>query len=130
MRLFYVWNSKNDDHADIPSPELNPESGTPPEFADDIQPGQAVWANYATSYGVTDNLRLGINGYYLEQISNHQIDGHDIPNSRERLLAVGPGMMYIAKSKKNLYWFNVYNEVLSKNRAKGQMFLLRWLHVF
>jgi hypothetical protein len=130
MRLFYLWNSKNDDPAKITSPEWDPKSGTPPKFADSTQQGQAVWANFASSYGITDNFRLGINGYYLEQISNHKIDGHDIPNSRERVLAVGPGMMYISKNKKNLYWVNFYDEVLTKNRSQGVSGILRWLHVF
>ena len=130
MRLFYLWNSKNNDPAEIPSPEWDPRSGTPPKFADSTQQGQAIWANYAASYGITDNFRLGINGYYLEQITNHKIDGHDIPNSRERVLAIGPGMMYITKNKKDLFWFNVYDEVLTKNRSEGVAANLRWLHVF
>lgn len=129
-RLFYKWTSKNNDPYDIPSPEWDPKSGTPPTFADSIQEGQAFWVNYATSYGITDNFRLGINGYYLEQLTNHKIDGHDIPHSKERVFAIGPGAMYISKKKKDLVWLNFYDEVVTKNRSDGIAINLRWLHVF
>lgn len=130
MRLFYLWNARNNDPADMPSPAWDPSNGTPPRFADHTQQGQAVWTNFASSYGITDGFRLGVNGYYLEQISNHKIDDHDIPNSRERVLAIGPGMMYITKNKRDLFWVNFYDEVFTKNRSQGVLGILRWLHVF
>lgn len=130
MRLFYKWTSKNNDPSQMVSPEWNPKSGTPPKFADDVQEGQAVWTNFASSYGITNNFRLGINGYYLKQITNHKIDGHSIPDSKEEVFAIGPGAMYIADNKKDIYWFNMYAEVYSENRAKGMSVVVRWLHVF
>jgi len=129
MRLS-INDIKNDDPAEIPSPEWDPKSGTPPKFADSIQEGQAFWMNFASSYGITDNFWAGINGYYLEQITNHKIDGHDIPDSKERVLAIGPGIFYITDEKKDLFWLNFYDEVLTKNRPDGVALNVRWLHVF
>jgi anthranilate 1,2-dioxygenase (deaminating, decarboxylating) large subunit len=129
-RIFYKWTSKNDDPPKIPSLDWDPKSGTPPKFADSIQEGQAVWANFASSYGITDNIRLGVNGYYLIQVSDHKIDGHSIPHSREKVLAIGPGLMYITDKKKDLFWLNVYDEVMTRNRPDGTAVNLRWLHVF
>jgi hypothetical protein len=130
MRLFYKWTSKNDDPPEIPSLKWDPKSGIPLQFADSIQEGQAFWMNFASSYGITKSFRAGINGYYLEQITNHKIDGHDIPDSKERVLALGPGVMYISDEKKDLFWVNFYDEVLTKNRPDGVALNVRWLHVF
>jgi hypothetical protein len=59
-----------------------------------------------------------------------EIDGHDIPDSKERVLALGPGVMYISDEKKDLFWVNFYDEVLTKNRPDGVALNVRWLHVF
>lgn len=130
-RIFYKWTSKNNDPSTMPSPEWDPTSGEPVKFADDIQEGQAIWVNYAASYGVTDNLRLGINGYFLQMITDHKIDGHKIPDSKEKVFAIGPGAMYITEDKKNLYYLNIYHEAYVENRPKNDIALiLRWIHVF
>lgn len=130
-RIFYKWTSKNNDPSPMPPPERNPTSKEPIKFADDIQEGQAVWANYAASYGVTDNLRLGINGYFLQMITDHKIDGHKIPDSKEKVFAIGPGAMYITENKKNLYYLNIYHEAYVENRTKNDIaMILRWLYVF
>jgi len=112
------------------SPKWDPNSGTPPQYADSTQEGQAVWANYATSYEVTKNLRLGVNGYFLQQITDHKADGIKLQGSKEKVVAIGPGVMFISNNKKELLFYNFYNEVYSENRSKGFSMVLRWLHVF
>jgi hypothetical protein len=129
-RLFYKWTAKNDDPTPTISPKWDPKSGTPPEYADNTQEGQAVWANYATSYEITKNFRLGVNGYYLQQLTDHKADGKKIQGSKEKVLAIGPGVMFISNNKKELLFYNFYNEVYSENRSKGFSMVLRWLHVF
>jgi hypothetical protein len=129
-RIFYKWTAKNNDPPKTPSPKWNPKSGLPPQYADDTQEGQAVWVNYAASHEITRNLRLGINGYYLQQITAHEIDGHEVPNSREKVLAIGPGGMFISNNKKEICYLNFYEEVYSENRGRGLAVVLRWLHVF
>jgi len=132
VRLFYKWTSTNDDPPPIPSPEWDREKDPQnPIFADDIQEGEAVWANYAVSYGVTDRLRLGVNGYGLQMISNHKIDGHEIPDSKEKVFAIGPGAMYISRDRKDIWYLNGYHEAYVENRAKNDLvFVWRWVHAF
>ncbi|HGY3567414.1 TPA: transporter, partial [Pseudomonas aeruginosa] len=59
-RLHYAWISRNDD----PSPRLG---------ANDVQPGQALHANFSISYALDPHWRIGLAGYQLKQISADRI---------------------------------------------------------
>jgi len=65
-----LWNDENDD----------PGSGF-----NTLQAGQAVHLNYATEYEVLPkHLRLGINGYYLKQVTDTKINGSNVSGRREQ----------------------------------------------
>jgi hypothetical protein len=78
-RLHYLWNSTNND----------PFVGF---GIRNMQPGQAFHVNYATSYELWKNVRLGFNGYWLQQLTDHQIDGSNVRDSKERTIGLGPGI--------------------------------------
>ena len=78
-RLHYLWNSTNND----PFVGFGIRS---------MQPGQAFFVNYATSYELWKNVRLGFNGYWLQQLTDHQINGSNVRNSKERTVGLGPGI--------------------------------------
>jgi hypothetical protein len=79
LRLHYLWSEENNN--------ANP-------LGQDIQAGQAIHLNYAAAYAVTDSLRLGVSGYYLEQLEEDEYDGHSIDNTEEKVFAVGPGLVW------------------------------------
>jgi hypothetical protein len=114
-RLYYLWNSKNDD----PFYRLG---------ADDAQPGQAFHLNYAASYEIWENLRIGLAGYLLYQFTDDKLDGNDIDKSRERVASLGPGARYKIAS-----WtmtFNSYFETAAENRPEGVKLVFRVSKVF
>jgi len=115
FRLHYLWNSKNDD--------ANPALG-----ADDIQPGSAFHMNYAASYRATENLRLGVAGYYLKQLSDDQIDGVSQAMSKEEVFAIGPGLQY--KTKGGVFNLNSYFESGAENRPEGYRLVARYSWIF
>lgn len=116
-RIHYLYNFKNDD----------------PSYAfgnvDDIQAGQAIHANFATDYAVSPQLRLGINGYWLKQITDTKVDGEDVKGRREQIWAIGPGAMY-SFSKNNHVVANAYFEQDAKNRPEGTRLQVRYIHHF
>ena len=114
-RIHYLYNFKNDD----------------PTYpgANDTQAGQAVHANFATSYGVLPNLRLGINGYYLKQFTDLEVDGNSIKDTREQVFGIGPGLLWTI-SKDAFLFFNVYFETLAENRPEGERYNLRFVYHF
>ncbi len=123
-RIHYLWNAKNDD----PGREVPPVS---PYFgADDIQAGQAIHFNAATAYEIIPKtLRLGVNSYFLQQITDSEADGRDVDNSKERVFGIGPGALWHISPDSHLF-FNAYIETAAENRPEGERFQLRWVYHF
>ncbi|MBT8334575.1 MAG: transporter, partial [Deltaproteobacteria bacterium] len=114
-RVHYLWNAENSD----------PFGGANKKTA-----GQAIHLNFATSYAVIANtFRLGINGYYLKQITDSEVDGVDMNNSKEEVLAIGPGALW-SFSQNNHLFFNAYFETGVENRSEGQRYNVRFVHHF
>ncbi len=108
-RLHYLWNSKNPDT--------------------DVQPGTAFHANFATSYDVIERtFRLGINGYYLKQLTDTEVDGNAI-DDKEQVLGIGPGALISFGPNHHLF-LNAYWETSAENRPEGQRFYARYVHHF
>lgn len=113
-RLHYLWNGKNDD--------FSPGSV-------DLEPGRAVHANFAAAYEVLPKqLRLGVNGYWFDQISKTKVNGTDAKDD-EKVFAVGPGMVWHFSQDSHLF-FNTYFESGAENRPEGDRYNLRFVHHF
>ena len=115
-RLHYLWNDKNDD----------PNN---PFAQDDTQAGQAVHANFATDYEVIPKqLRIGVNGYWLDQITDSEWDGKDV-DGQEKVFAIGPGLVWHLNQDQHLF-FNAYKETSAEYRPEGERVTLRYVHHF
>jgi hypothetical protein len=109
-RVHYLWNSANND----------PFAGF---GIRNMQPGQAFHLNYATSYGVRKNVRLGFNGYWLQQTTDHRINDIPVSDSKERTVGLGPGVQLGGQG----IWvrLNGYMEADVRNRPSGVKVTLR-----
>jgi Putative MetA-pathway of phenol degradation len=63
------------------------------------------------------NVRVGFNGYWLQLLTDHEINGQDVPNSKERTAGLGPGIQVGG----NGLWLRVnsYIETDVRNRPAG-----------
>lgn len=109
-RLHYLWNAKN--------------SNT------HIQAGDAFHINFASEYEIIDKtFYLGLNGYFLQQVRNSKFKGHSIPNSKERVFAIGPGLLYQPQKETGIF-LNIYFESFVRNRPKGGKGIFRVVQYF
>lgn len=89
--------------------------------------GDAVHANFAVEYQCLERLFLGINGYFLHQLKNNRLFGIEIPDSKERVIAIGPGFLYALKRRLSAVLIgNLYAEFNVHNRPQGIKFILRY----
>ncbi len=121
-RIHYLWNGKNDD----PNPQLaNYINGN----LVSSRAGQAFHMNFATEYAVTKELKLGLNGYYLQQTTDTEVNDIAVAGRKERVVAFGPGLVY-SWGPDNNFMFNAYKEFAAENRPEGERFIMRYIHHF
>jgi hypothetical protein len=109
-RVHYLWNSINND----------PPTSTD---AQSTQAGQAIHFNATAAYNLYKGLWIGPNGYYLKQITDGKLNGVALPNSPERVGAIGPGMVW--NRGRWFFYANGYQEFGAQNRATGHKLVLR-----
>lgn len=127
-RLHYLWNGTNDDPSRRSRVAI--QMWDPTLAVSEIQPGQALHLNFATAYEVIPGqLRLGINGYYLNQFTDTEVDGHDLSGRKERIFGIGPGAVWHVTPETHLF-ANLYFESGAKNRPEGNRLNLRFVHHF
>jgi hypothetical protein len=117
-RFHYLWNGKNDE----PNVALGPNAVS-------SRAGQAFHMNFATEYAVTKQLRIGINGYYLQQTTDTEVNDIAVAGRKERVVAIGPGFTYSWGPDQN-FFFNAYKEFDAENRPEGERFVVRYVHHF
>jgi len=116
-RIHYLLNSKNDD----------PFVGS---GVNGIKPGQAVHYNYALAYEVLPKqLRIGLNGYGLYQLTATRYDNMKSNGTKERVVAAGPGLVWHVSPDIHLF-ANAYFEYRVRNRPQGDRYNLRFVYHF
>lgn len=94
----------------------------------DYRSGQIFHFDYSVSYLLTDNLRLGLNGYYLKQTTDDkqygrtvQFAGQDVDDGvRGQVFAIGPALhlTFLKYASAEIRWAKEYDV---ENRPEGEM---------
>jgi anthranilate 1,2-dioxygenase (deaminating, decarboxylating) large subunit len=115
FRLHYLWNAKN----------MEPNVSFGPNVHS-TQAGQAFFADFALGFAFTQNFTAGVNSYYFNQFTDTKANGVSIPNRREKVWAIGPGME-CTLSKNTFLFFNLYFEQDARNRPQGTNAMVRFV---
>ncbi|AJQ89029.1 SphA family protein [Xanthomonas oryzae pv. oryzicola] len=91
------------------------------------QAGDALWVNFASSVKVTEQLRLGVNGFYLQQLKDNRTNGERVADSKRRQFYAGPGLSW-GFNEKNLLNVNVYLPIDVENSVAGNTYNLMFVH--
>jgi anthranilate 1,2-dioxygenase (deaminating, decarboxylating) large subunit len=119
-RLHYLWNGENDEFS---------FGGKMPSDVD-LEPGDAVHANFTAAYEVLPKqLRLGVNGYWFDQISDTKVDGKKDKSLEEKVFAIGPGAVWHFSQDTHLF-LNAYFETDAESRPEGERYNMRFVHHF
>ena len=124
-KFMYDFNTRQDDYT----------TGAPVTV--DRTPGQEFHMDFNMSYMVIDNLRIGINGYYYQQVTDDDIGG--VPDGLEpvfdqmeglhsRAMALGPGMFY--QYKNMMATLRYQHEFAVRNNPEKQKLWFKFIYVF
>jgi len=86
--------------------------------------GQEFHMDYSVDYGVTDQWRVGLGGYFHKHITSDELDGVELEGGKDQVFAIGPGVEY-----HNGPWFVQLRpqiEMWAKNKPEG---ISTWLRV-
>ncbi len=120
-RINYQYNFRTSNVAvPPPIPGITFKSG---------QAGDLIYANFASSYQVSEKLHLGVNGYVLDQLTPDQANGQVVPHSRASALYFGPGGRYVF-NKTNALNINLYRPIEAHNASSGTVLNFQYVHRF
>jgi hypothetical protein len=93
------------------------------------QDGQAIFLNFDLSFQLRQKFWLGAVGYFLQQITDDTRNGISVPDTKQRVLGIGPGALYFAPHEFYIFTY-FYFEALSRNYPQGMRFVFRFLKHF
>jgi len=111
-RQHFTYNFKNDDYRGA-------ETGFEKE---DLQAGMLWHFNYdlmKTVDFISPNLMVGAAGYYGKQLTDDEIDEHDVSGSKEEIFAIGPAIWWL-NDKGTVFSLRAYFESGAENRTEGE----------
>jgi hypothetical protein len=129
-RQHYTYNYKNKDYFNPAiTGDLNDH---------DLKAGDMWHFNFTASKSldfIHPLLRFGVVGYYGKQLSDDEVDGVKINNSKEKVFAIGPGLQYVhipkgGKAPSVIFSLKTYWESGVENRAEGNRTVFRMVFPF
>ena len=119
FRAHYLWCAENTDPSILLGPGVT-----------STKAGDAFHINFAAEHEVIEKkLRVGVNGYYLKQTTDTQVNGFDVAGTQEQVLGIGPGAILSFSQTKHVFC-NLYWETLAENRPEGFKLNLRYVQKF
>jgi hypothetical protein len=95
----------------------------------DYKTGQQFHGDYNLSFAIQPNFQLGVAGYFLVGVTDDQVNGDSVDDSKEQVIAGGPSVLYAPM--KNLSLVAKYLiETEAENRPEGNAAWLKLVYSF
>ncbi len=108
-RLMYDYSTENDDTK--------------------VKPGQVFHLNYSVEYEIFKNFRGAVAGYYLKQLTDDEVNGNSVPDSKEQVFAIGPAVFWGAYPNFFIGLKTAW-ETSAENRPEGNRTTFRMTYKF
>lgn len=119
-KFMYDINTTNDDY-------VHPGTGA----TVDMKAGQEFHVDYGVSYALgKEDYRLGASGYYYQQITDDELDGSKVDDSKARILSIGPTFKWWPGMGKLSATLKYLKEFGGENIAQGQSVWLNTTYAF
>lgn len=128
IKLMYDFNTKNDDF--IIGPSIAAKIGSPALTGREtsLTPGQEFHFDYGIEYAVAKNWRVGLAGYFYQQVIDDKTSFGRVKDDKGRVFAIGPSVWY--SYKKWIFDSHVSFETGARNRPQGVTGLLNITYSF
>lgn len=110
MKLHYDINGENDDIK--------------------LKPGQEFHFDYAVGYSPHPKVKLGVAGYYYQQVTDDEMAGISLKDQRSRVFAIGPGVKFSFPEKRLFLEFRPQFEMAARNWFEGTAMWIKLVYSF
>jgi len=115
-KFLFDFHTENDDYLDMFG-----RQGT-------LRPGKEIHFDYALGIPLSEKIRIGLNGFYYQQIEDDELNGREIADQRGFTWALGPAFKY--SSDKWALIFKHQVEISSRNRPLGSFSWMKFQLAF
>ncbi len=128
IKLMYDFNTTNDKFLIGPSTAAKIGDPALTGVSTHVTPGQEFHFDYGMEYAIFDKFRVGLAGYFYQQVTDDKTRFGRIEDDLGRVFAIGPSVWYTYK--KWIFDSHISFETAARNRPQGFTALLNVTHAF
>jgi hypothetical protein len=95
-----------------------------------LKPGQEFHFDYGLGYKVHPKVKLGVAGYFYQQLTDDEADGVEVVDDRGRVFSIGPGVKFSCPDKRMALEFRLQQEMAVRNRPSGTAIWAKLVYSF
>ena len=128
IKLMYDFNTTNDEFLIGASTAAKIGNAALAGVSTHVTPGQEFHLDYGIEYAIFDKFRVGLAGYFYQQVTDDDTGVGKVNNDLGRVFAIGPSVWWTYK--KWVFDSHISFETAARNRPQGFTALLNITHAF
>jgi len=95
-----------------------------------LTPGNEFHFDYALGYAAHPKVKLGVAGYFYQQVTDDELAGVEVKDARSRVFAIGPGVKFNFPEKRLFLEFRPQFEMAARNASQGTAVWIKLVYSF